>query len=451
MAEGEQQLDDPRLVNLILDNVAEGIFTVDSQFRITYFNPAAQQITGFSAAEVRGRYCHDVFRSFLCKQDCPLRQSLRTGRTVKNVKIDIRNRSGKQQTISVCTAPLLDKHGVFQGGVETFRDESEIQALRMEISGKFRFQDIISKNAKMQQIFRTLPNIAQSDATVLIQGASGTGKELFAAAIHNLSPRAGGPLVTVNCGALPEGLLESELFGHTKGAFTGAQEARKGRFQAAEGGTILLDEIGDAPLAMQVKLLRVLERREVQHVGSDQVEKIDVRVVAATNKDLERLVEEGRFRSDLFYRLNVILIQLPELAERSEDIPLLTEHFLERFNLRMGRDVRGVSDEATSVLMRHAYPGNVRELENVLEHAYIVCLGPYITIDDLPRQLVGGRHRRVEALHPPSTRRRSDRERQELTDHLRENDWNVPRTARQLGVHRTTIWRRMKRLGIEPD
>ena len=448
-------LTDHRLMDLILGSVAEGIFTVDDRFRITYFNPAAEEITGYSRAEVMGRCCHDVFRSSLCQQDCPLRQSIRSGRTVKGIKVDIRTRHGKAQTISVSTAPLLDRDGVFQGGVEAFHDVTELHALRKEVSGRHRFQDIISRNPAMQQIFKTLPNIAQSDATVLIRGSSGTGKELFATAIHDLSPRSAGPLITVNCGALPENLLESELFGHCEGAFTDAKKDRRGRFQAARGGTIFLDEIGDAPHAMQVKLLRVLENREVQPVGSDRSEKIDVRVVAATNQDLDQLVAAGRFRSDLYYRLNVILIRIPDLCERSEDIPLLAAHFVDRLNRRMGRKIEAVSDQALAGLTRYAFPGNVRELENVLEHAFIVSAGPQIQLGDLPPRTHVHEPAAVTAeLVPPATSRRcslTDLQREELLACLRESGWSIPRAAAKLGVHRTTVWRRMKRLGIERD
>jgi len=373
---------------------------------------------------------------------------------VKNIDIDIHNRDGRTRTISVSTAPLLDRNGTFLGGVETFRDDTELHALRQEITGKYTFQDIISKNSTMRQIFQTLPNIAQSDATVLIQGNSGTGKELFAHAIHDLSPRADGPLITINCGALPENLLESELFGHVKGAFTDARKDRIGRFQAADGGTILLDEVGEAPPALQVKLLRVLENRKIRPVGGDQVKEIDVRVMAATNKDLSRLVDEERFRSDLYYRLNVILIQLPELARRSEDIPLLASHFLERLNARMGRNIEGVTGEAMAILLRHRFPGNVRELQNVIEHAYIVAAGPRIGPEDLPPHLVSvGAPRAQEPARPTEVPRSTSatQARQRLIDCLVENDWNVPRTAQQLGVHRTTVWRQMKKLGIEPQ
>jgi PAS domain S-box-containing protein len=449
----------PKLVDLILDNVADGVFTVDRRFRITFFNRAAEQITGFTSGEAIGQPCHEIFRTAICAQDCPLRQSLRTERTVKNFEIDIVTKAGQPQTISVCTAPLTSGDGYFLGGVETFRDLSPLKELKTELSSKVTFQNIISKNAVMRQIFETLPNIAQSDATVLIQGRSGTGKELFATAIHNLSPRAEGPLVKVNCGALPETLLESELFGFVKGAFTDAKHNRVGRFQAAEGGTIFLDEIGDTPLSLQVKLLRVLQHREFEPLGSERTVKADVRVVAASNQDLDRLVEESRFREDLYYRLNVILIRIPDLAERGEDIPLLTEHFLRRFNQRMGRGIHGVTDETLAVLMRFPFPGNVRELENVLEHAYIVSRGPQIVPEDLPPYLTRGRL--LEPRTPPGRARSQDPfaplsrngapldlDRERLLECLRRSAWNIPRAARELGMHRTTLWRKVKRLGL---
>jgi PAS domain S-box-containing protein len=441
----------PELVDLILENIADGVFTVDRQFRVTSFNHAAEQITGWSAKDALGRACNEIFRTAICSQDCPLRKSLRTGRTVKNFEIEIVAKSGLAQTISVCTAPLVGREGYFLGGVETFRDLSPRRE-RAELGGRYSFQNIISKNATMRQIFETLPNIAQSDATVLIEGRSGTGKELFASAIHNLSPRAEGPLVKVNCGALPETLLESELFGFVKGAFTDAKHNRVGRFQAAEGGTIFLDEIGDTPLALQVKLLRVLQHREFEPLGSERTVHSDVRVLAATNQDLERLVADGRFREDLYYRLNVILIRIPDLAQRSEDVPLLIDHFVQRFNQRMGRGIRGLADEAMALLMRYPFPGNVRELENVLEHAYIVSRSPYITTEDLPAYLSRGRA--LDARRPTNgpwiASGAADLDRQRLIDCLRRNAWNLPRAARELGMHRTTLWRKVKRLGLRP-
>jgi PAS domain S-box-containing protein len=445
---------DPRLVDLILGNIADGVFTVDHQFRITFFNQAAEQITGYSRRDILGKTCSDVFRTPICSQDCPLRRSIRTGQTVKNFEISILTRKGKAQPISVCTAPLVDNEGGFLGGVETFRDMSSIKELRREISSRYTFQDIISKNAKLRQIFETLPNIAQTDATILIQGHSGTGKELLATAIHNISPRVAGPLIKVNCGALPETLLESELFGHVKGAFTDAKNGRLGRFQAAHEGTIFLDEIGDLPLAVQVKLLRVLEQREFEPLGSDNTIKVDVRIVAATNQDLARMVAEGKFREDLYYRLNVILIRLPDLCERNEDIPLLVEHFIERFNHQMGRGIQGLNDESMALLVRYPFPGNVRELENVLEHAYIVTRGPIIGLEDLPNYIVKGRLRIPNAPAQNAQHTQNWKPniaklgRQGLVECLERNLWNISRAAQELGIHRTTLWRKLKKYDI---
>ena len=451
---------DSKLVKLILNNIADGVFTVDHKFRITSFNKAAEQITGFTAEQALYKPCSKIFRTPICNQDCPLRQSLRSNRTVKNFEIDILTRTGKHQYISACTAPLIDEQGQFVGGVETFRDMSSIKELRREINSRYSFHDIISKNPKMRQIFETLPNISQTDATVLIQGRSGTGKELFAAAIHNISPRSRGPLVKINCGALPENLLESELFGHIRGAFTDARSDRMGRFQAAHKGTIFLDEIGDMPLPMQVKLLRVLQHHEFEPVGSEHTVSVDVRVVAASNQNLEQLVAEGRFREDLYYRLNVVLITLPDLCQRKEDIPLLVDHFINRFNHRMGRSLQFVSEEAMAMLMRYSFPGNVRELENALEHAYIVTRGPHIIgAEDLPPFVLNGDRKEVVSRNHGTS---SDRpvvkaldhfsERQQITECLQRNLWSIPRAAMELGMHRTTLWRKVKRMGISrPD
>ena len=381
---------DPRLVELILGNIAEGVFTVNRQFRITFFNTAAEQITGFSRNEVLGKMCADIFRTPICSRDCPLRQSIRTGQTVKNFEINILTREDRAQPISVCTAPLIDSEGHFLGGVETFRDMSSIKQLRREISNRYTFQDIISKNARLRQIFETLPNIAQTDATILIQGRSGTGKELFATAIHNISPRAAGPLIKVNCGALPESLLESELFGYVKGAFTDARNDRLGRFQAAHEGTIFLDEIGELPLALQVKLLRVLQENEIRPIGESKSMKIDARVIAATAKNLEEEVQKGNFREDLYYRLNVLSVKLPPLKDRAEDIPLLCNHFIRRFNEQLHKDIQGISSAALSRLLAYSWPGNVRELENAIERAVVLSEDALLTPEHFSPDFIQG-------------------------------------------------------------
>ena len=437
---------EPTFMELILANVADGVFTVDREFRITYFNQAAERITGFHAHEVVGRPCSEVFRTDLCGQDCPLRESLTTGRRVTNFEIEITTRAGRAVPISVSTAPLMDPAGVFLGGVETFRDLSQVRDLRKELHRKYTFQDILSKNARMRRIFDILPNVAQTDATVLILGRSGTGKELIATAIHNLSPRREGPFIKVNCGALPETLLEAELFGHLKGAFTDAKARRIGRFEAARGGTILLDEIGDTPLSIQVKLLRVLETHEFEPLGSSRTVRADVRVIAATNQDLEQLVATGRFREDLYWRLNVVQIRLPDLRERMEDVPLLVERFLERLNHRMGRRIAGLTDEAMRVLMSYDFPGNVRELENALERAYIMARSSFIGVEDLPD---GIRRKAGENAATSEPRAAPPDERTRLVECLQRHRWNIPAAARELGLHRTTLWRKVQRLGLD--
>ncbi|HEX15679.1 MAG TPA: AAA family ATPase, partial [Deltaproteobacteria bacterium] len=327
------------------------------------------------------------------------------------------------------------------GGVETFRDLSALKELQDEVREKYTFGDIVTRNPRMLEILKVLPEVAVSDATVLIQGESGTGKELFARAIHDLSPRKDGPLVKVNCAAVPETLLESELFGYVKGAFTDAKRDKPGRFKLAEGGTIFLDEIGDMPLALQAKLLRVLESKEYEPLGATKTERADVRVVAATNRDLERMVKEGQFREDLYYRLNVFKIALPPLRERSEDIPLLVEHFIAKLNRKTGKDIQGLNEEAMRLLLDHPWPGNVRELENVLEHAFILCKDRWIRPEHLPEYL-----RKGDTVISGGSLRQMERELIERT--LKSCQGNISHAARQLGIHRTTLWRKLKKYNL---
>ncbi len=443
--------DDPLWTNLILDSVADGVFTVDRQGRITSFNRAAEQITGFSRKEAVGQFCHEIFRANICFEACPLKRTAETQERVVNLEVNILNRENREIPISISTAQILDDSGEVIGAVETFRDLSLIRDLHKEISGRYSFQDIISRSKAFSRIFHVLPDIAESDATVLLHGESGTGKELFASAIHNLSHRKDGPFVKVNCGAVPENLLESELFGYKKGAFTDARRDKPGRFKLAEAGTLLLDEIGDLTLGIQVKLLRVLERKEYEPLGGVRTERADVRIVTATHQDLEGLVRKGRFREDLFYRLNVIRLDIPPLRQRPEDIPLLIEHFIHRFNRRMGKQVHGVSERALKVLLNHPYPGNVRELQNVLEHAMILCKGIEIQPAHLPRYLV----RTPQASSPslpaiPARELLRAKEKEGLLLVLRTHGGRLGETAQALGIHRATLWRRLKRLGIAP-
>ncbi|MCG3156409.1 MAG: Anaerobic nitric oxide reductase transcription regulator NorR [bacterium] len=432
----------PAHAQTILDSIADGVFTVDEKMRITYFNRAAEKITGVSRREAIGQYCFEVLRANVCERTCSLRCSFETGEQTINRHVNILRADGKQIPISISTAVLRDDNGNIVGGVETFRDLSTLEELQKEIKRAYTFEDIVSKNHRILKIFDILPNIAESESTVLIQGPSGSGKELFARAIHNLSPRKEGPFVAVNCGALPDTLLESELFGYIKGAFTDAKKDKPGRFALAKGGTIFLDEVESLPPAMQVKLLRVLQEREFEPLGATVPIKAEVRVIAATKDDLAALVEQGDFRDDLYFRLNVVKLQLPALAERRDDIPLLINHFIDKFNRKMGRNLARVSDEVLGVLLQYAFPGNVRELENIIEHAFVMCRGEEIQLQHLPPEFSLAK----SAVHAPAPAPQplQDAERQTILTALQKHNWNKVETAKALGLHRTTLWRKMK-------
>jgi PAS domain S-box-containing protein len=443
--------DNPSWTRLILDSIADGVFTVDQQGRITSFNKAAERITGFSKDEAVGQYCHEIFRSNLCFEACALKHTAETAETIVNLEVNILNRDNKEIPISISTAVVRDESGKVVGAVETFRDLSLIKELHKEIAKQYFFQDILGRSKSMLELFQILPDISQSDATVLIEGESGTGKELFAAAIHNLSSRKQEPLIKVNCAALPETLLESELFGYKKGAFTDARRDKPGRFRQAHGGTILLDEIGDMSKGTQVKLLRVLEQKEYEPLGSTRTEKVDVRIIAATNRDLMEMMHRREFREDLFFRLNVIRLIIPPLRERREDIPLLLDHFIDRINLKQSKQIKKISPSAMKILLDYDFPGNVRELENIIEHAIILTKGIEIQPRNLPSYL---KSKERESLARASISKEQDLAVLERVEHdliasaLERNGGNTAATARELGIHRSTLWRKMKRYGI---
>jgi PAS domain S-box-containing protein len=442
---------DPSWTSLILDSIADGVFTVDQQGRITSFNKAAERITGFSKENAIGQYCHEIFRANTCFEACPLKHTAETAENIVNLEVNILNRENKEVPISISTAVVRDKEGKIVGAVETFRDLSLIKELHKEIHRQYLFQDILGRSKPMLKLFRILPDIAQSDATVLIEGDSGTGKELFATAVHNLSSRKDKPLIKVNCAALPETLLESELFGYKKGAFTDAKTDKPGRFRQANGGTIFLDEIGDMSKGTQVKLLRVLEQKEYEPLGSNKTERVDVRIIAATNRDLMEMMHRREFREDLFFRINVIRLTIPPLRERREDIPLLLDHFLERINLKQSKQIKKVSSPALKTLFDYDFPGNVRELENIIEHAAILTKGIEIQSRHLPSYL-----RRRHELSPalPSIPEGEDMsvldnvERDLIVRALERHRGRTAAAARDLGVHRSTLWRKIKRYGI---
>ncbi len=436
----------PVQTTIILDSIADGVFTVDHDWRITFFNRAAEDITGIPADEALGRPCWEVFRANVCETACVLRQTLETGKPVVCQPIAIIRADGKEIPITVSTALLKDEQGRIMGGVETFRDLSLVEDLRREIRRQYRLDDIISKSPLMQKIFSILPDIARSDSTVLIQGESGTGKELVARAVHHLSRRSQGPFVAVNCGALPDTLLESELFGYAAGAFTDARRDRPGRFALAAGGTLFLDEIGDVSPALQVRLLRVLEERIYMPLGAARSVKADVRIVAASNKDLAHLVEEGLFRQDLYYRINVVKLTLPRLAERKEDIPLLAEHFMARFNKLQNKNILGLGYDTLAIFMRHDWPGNIRELENAIEHAFILCPNGLIQPGHLPDHLRPDL--RPGLLLDGLTLK--EQEKRVLREALERHGWRRLATARELGIDKNTLRRKIKRLGLVP-
>jgi PAS domain S-box-containing protein len=428
----------------ILESISDGVFTVDPDWKVTSFNRAAEEITGIPRREAIGRRCSEVFRASLCEGACALRRTMETARPVVNLPCYIVDTDGRRIPISVSTALLRDNRGRVIGGAETFRDLSVVEELRRELEGRFQIGDLVSRSAAMRRILEVLPAVAESDCTVLIEGETGTGKELLARAIHGASRRRQRPFVAVNCSAIPETLLEAELFGVRTGAYTGADRDRPGRFARATGGTLLLDEVGEISGAVQVKLLRVLQEHSVEPLGSSSPLAVDVRVIAATNRDLKALVRAGSFREDLYYRVNVVRLELPPLRRRREDVPLLAEHFVATLNRRQGRALQGFSAEAMALLVAHDWPGNVRELENAVEHAFVLCRGGRIEPRHLPDQLRGRVARRRDLSSAVAAA-----EAEAIRDALRRNHNNRLAAARELGMHRATLFRKVKALGLE--
>ncbi len=430
----------------ILDSVNEGVFTVDPDWRISAFNHAAERITGVTRDQAVGSRCCDVFRASVCEANCPLRRTMESGTPVLNATAHIINADGDRVPIRIGTSLLREGDGSIIGGVETFQDLTQVEQLQKELEHRYTFEDIVGRSPAMTRLFEILPQVADSSSTVLIEGPSGTGKELFARAIHNLSPRKDGPFVPVNCAALPDTLLESELFGHKAGAFTDAKRDKPGRFALAQGGTIFLDEIGDVSPAMQVRLLRVLQERVVEPLGGVEPVPVDVRVIAATNRDLGKLLQAGDFREDLYYRVRVVHLELPGLAERREDIPLLIDHLIVKFNRLQGKHIAGVSDEVLARLMEHDYPGNVRELENIIEQAFVLCRGGLIELNHLPPELRPSSTAGPTAGQPMSL---DAIEKLFITEALQRRRGSRKLAARDLGINVSTLYRKIKTLGID--
>lgn len=433
----------------ILESISDGVFTVNKEWRITSFNNAAEKITGITRTEALGKCCSDVFRSTMCNDKCCLRETQRTGKALIGRTGYIIDAAGNRIPISLSTAVLRDPNGAVIGGAETFRDLSEVEALRSELEGRFRVGDLVSRSPIMQRVFSSLEPVAASSSTVLILGETGTGKELIARTIHDLSPRKDGPFVAINCGALPETLLESELFGYKAGAFTGACKDKPGRFAQAAGGVLFLDEIGSTSPAMQVRLLRVLQEQVYDPLGSIAPEKADVRIIAATHSDVTEMVRQGTFREDFYYRINIARVELPPLRLRKEDIPLLCLDFIQYFNVLQNKQVEGLASETLSLLMIHSWPGNVRELRNIIERAFIVCHEGLIEPGHLPPDFLGMANSFAGPTYGGLADAIKNLEIQIIRTALSRNRGNRLAAARELGIHKSTLFRKIDKLRIE--
>ena len=431
---------------IILDSINEGVFTVDQDWRITSFNTAAEKITGISKKEAIGHLCYEILRANVCETNCALKHTFLYGKPIINSTANIIDNCGRKVPIRLSTAILRNEIGEIVGGVETFQDLSYIEQLQKQLESSYSFEDIIGRSTRMIELFSILPQVAESSSTVLLNGASGTGKELFARAIHNLSPRHNKRFVGVNCAALPDTLLESELFGYQAGAFTDAKRDKPGRFLLADGGTLFLDEIADMSTAMQVKLLRVLQERVVEPLGSLEPIPVDVRVIAATNRDLNEMVRNGLFREDLYYRICVVHMQLPELKQRREDIPLLIEHMIYKFNRLQNKNIAGVSDEVMAVLFNYDFPGNIRELENMIEHAFVLCRGELIELQHLPAEIRALCKTTVKEL---PTLNLDSMEKHLIIEALQKHQGHRKLAAQDLNIDVSTLYRKMKALDIQ--
>jgi len=433
---------------IILDCISDGVFTIDNNWKITSFNNAAEKITGIQRKEAIGKYCWDIFRSNMCERDCALKKTMDKGKSFMNTSGYIINSKKKRIPITTSTSLLIDKKGKILGGVEVFRDHSLVEELRKELSNQFQIENMASQSPAMKKIFKILPQIAKSDSSVLIEGETGTGKEIMAKAIHNLSDRKDKPFIAINCGALPDTLLESELFGHMAGAFTGATKDKPGHFALAQGGSIFLDEIGETSAAFQVRILRAVQEREFQPLGATKVIKADIRIIAATNKDLADLVAVDKFRQDLFYRINVVGLKLPPLRNRMEDLPFLVDLFIQKLNRIKSKSVEGIDPEVLQIFMTHNFPGNIRELENLIEYAFVLCSTGIIKHEHLPSKLWLSQNQIIENNDPEFLVKNAHAK--TIMNALKENKYKRQAAADALGIHKSTLFRRMKKLGLNP-
>ena len=431
----------------LIDELPEGVFTITTHWRISSFNQTAEKITGYKREEAIGKYCWEVFRSDVCRMSCPLRKALGGGQSYIDQEVRIFNKGGSRQAILVNTNVLRDTTGMVLGAVETFRPLSGEMYPPDGTTYHHSFENIIGKSNKMQHLFSILPDIAVSDTNVLICGESGTGKDLIARAIHNHSLRSKGPFVAINCAAFAETLLESELFGHEKAAFTGAERLKPGRFEIAKGGTLFLDEIGELKPELQVKLLRVLDQRKFERVGGTETLSMEARIISATNRNLPEAIKKGLFREDFYYRLRTVPLDLPPLRDRKEDIPLLVNHFIKRFNKQYNKKIRSIDTKVSRFFQKYQFPGNVRELERALEHAYVFAKGPVIFMSSLPefKSLNLPDHSLSETYH--LSKEKLNRE--TVAQALSISSGKRKKASELLGISRTSLWRYIKKFGLD--
>ncbi len=435
-----------RCAEIVINNITDGIIAHDMKRRIFHFNKAAEEITGYSREEVINRDCHDVFPGRFCGGKCLFCDGASPVHDVVKQELTISTKDGEKRSIEMTVKKMADVHGNDVGVLASFRDVTREQSLAWRIGEISSFAGIIGRDHNMLAVFNLIRDLADANVPVLIEGESGTGKELVAAAIHNGGLRADKLFVPVNCGALPEALLESELFGHVRGAFTGAVRDKKGRFEIADGGTIFLDEIGDIPASMQVKLLRVLQEGMFERVGSEKTEKVDVRIISATNKNLKEEMAEGRFREDLYYRLSVVPVVLPPLRERRNDIPLLVEYVLKKEMQNTEKEGIALSKEAMGFMMSYDWPGNVRELQNWIQFALIKCKDAVIRLEHLPPHNINQRSDNG-LISNLGKRRKRKLDIASVQRALKETNNNRVEAARRLGVSRATLYRFLDNIG----
>ncbi len=438
--------DQKNKLDAIFNSHIEGTFTIDHDWIVTSFNSSAEKITGYQKKEAIGKKCWEIFNSSLCRNGCHMEQTMHKGKSTIGNELEIIRKDERRVPIRVNSAILINNENEKIGAVETFIDISEIKNLSEHLDEKYKFENIVGRSHEIQYVISIIENVSQTDSSALITGESGTGKELVARAIHLNSSRRTGPFVAVNCSAFAESLIESELFGHEKGAFTGAVKSKMGRFETANGGTLFLDEIGDLSMNIQTKLLRVLETKEIERVGSNKTIKIDTRILAATNKDLEKEIEAGKFREDLFYRINVINVHLPPLRERKDDLHILIHHFLEKFREKFGKKIDQFSSPAFETLLEYNWPGNIRELENVIEHCFILCDGNIIQQEHLPARIKKAVEDNHKSISPNENIDQA--EKQIITNTLKKNSGSRKQTAEDLGIDPSTLWRKMKKFGL---